>query len=303
MAFAIAWAVGTVTIAGMTANPFLKWAGGKGRLAAAILARAPTHIEAYHEPFAGGAAVFFAMRNGGFRGPATLSDASRELIDVFTVVRDDCDGLISELRRLADRYMYADDRAAVYYEVRAHVPLATVERAARTIFLNKTCYNGLYRVNRQGGFNVPHGRYAHPRIYDDENLHACAAALAGCALIQEDFEPACDRAQPGALVYLDPPYQPLSKTSSFTGYTADSFGMPEQERLRDTFERLTARGVAAVLSNSDHPHVRELYGDRGYEFVEVTMSRAINSVGTGRTPVGELLISNTSRAEVRATIG
>ncbi len=284
----------------MQATPFLKWAGGKKRLAATVAARAPSHFARYHEPFLGGGAVFFALRGGGYSGPATLADASAELIACFTAIRDDIDELIAQLRRLEDTYLHASDRAKVYYDVRARVPMVPVDRAARMMFLNRTCYNGLYRVNRQGEFNVPHGRYVTPRIIDEPNLRACSAALQGVDLRCEDFEAACDRAEPGDFVYLDPPYQPLSRTSSFTSYTAGAFGTVEQERLRDCFERLTARGVAAVLSNSDHACMRDLYGEHGYLIEEVSMSRAINSVGSRRTAVAELLISNTNRPEVRA---
>lgn len=284
----------------MHATPFLKWAGGKKRLAATVAARAPSHFARYHEPFLGGGAVFFALRGGGYGGPANLADASAELISCFEAIRDEIEPLIAQLRRLADSYLVSNDRSKVYYDVRARLPLAPVDRAARMMFLNRTCYNGLYRVNSQGGFNVPHGRYANPRIIDEANLRACSAVLKGVDLRCEDFEAACDRAEPGDFVYLDPPYQPLSRTSSFTGYTAGAFGPVEQERLRNCFERMTARGVAAVLSNSDHACMRDLYGERDYGIEEVSMSRAINSVGSKRTAVPELLISNTNRPEVRA---
>jgi DNA adenine methylase len=270
----------------------LKWAGGKSRLAPEVLALVPSRMQAYHEPFAGGAAIFFALRSGGYTGPATLADRSNDLITCLETVRDSVEPLIAELRILSDDYLLAHDRAEQYYEVRGQAPLDPVRRAARMIFLNKTCYNGLYRVNRRGEFNVPHGRYANPRILDEPNLRACWAALQGVDLRCEDFEAACDRAQAGDFVYLDPPYQPLSKTSKFTSYTKEDFGSEEQTRLRDTFDRLAERGVAAVLSNSDHECIRELYSGRGYHFETVTMSRAINSVGSKRQPIAELLIAN-----------
>jgi DNA adenine methylase len=281
-------------------TPFLKWAGGKKRLAATVVAHAPTRFGRYHEPFLGGGAVFFALRSAGYSGPATLADASAELISCFEAVRDEIEPLIARLRRLADDYLLAVDRAEVYYAVRSQPALTPVDRAARMLFLNRTCYNGLYRVNRRGEFNVPHGRYLNPRIIDEVNLRACSTALQGVELRCEDFEAACDRASRSDFVYLDPPYQPLSRTSSFTGYTAGAFGKAEQERLRDCFERMTARGVAAVLSNSEHSCTRDLYDDHGYVLEEVAMSRAINSVPSKRTAIAELLVSNTSRPEVRA---
>lgn len=284
----------------MQATPFLKWAGGKKRLAATVARRAPTHFARYHEPFLGGGAVFFALRSAGMAEASSLNDASLELVSCFTAIRDNVDELVRALRRLEDNYLHAPDRAAVYYDVRGQLALDPIDQAARMMFLNRTCYNGLYRVNRSGQFNVPHGRYANPRIIDEDNIRACSRALAGAAISHDDFEAACDRAKRGDFVYLDPPYQPLSRTSSFTGYTSGAFGIAEQERLRDCFERLTSRGVAAVVSNSDHECVRELYGDRGYTIEEVAMLRAINSNPERRTAIGELLVSNTNRPEVVA---
>lgn len=275
------------------ARPFLKWAGGKAKLAPLIVNRAPAVFGRYHEPFVGAGAVFFALA-GNRPVQAALTDANAALIETFTVVRDDLEGLIGALCPLAERYLAADheERAGIYYEVRGTMPTGASERAARLIFLNRTCYNGLYRENRAGGFNVPHGRYRQPRILDAGLLRACAAALTGVELRAGDFEAACDAAKPGDFVYLDPPYHPLSATSSFTSYTRGAFGFGEQARLRDAFDRLTARGVAAILSNSDHEAIRGLYEERGCRLETVTMSRAINSVGSRRAAIPELLVSN-----------
>lgn len=275
------------------ARPFLKWAGGKAKLAPLIIERAPENFARYHEPFLGAGAAFFALA-AQRPSPAILTDANAALIETFRVVRDDVDGLISALQPLADRYLRAgpEQRSAIYYEVRANPPVDSIGQAARLIFLNKTCYNGLYRENSSGGFNVPHGRYKQPGILDPYLLRICSATLSAAQLAAGDFEEACDRAQTGDFVYLDPPYHPLSATSSFTSYTAGDFGYPEQVRLRDAFDALTKRGVAAMLSNSDHEAIRELYAGQGYRVETVTMSRAINSVGSKRQPVGELLVSN-----------
>jgi DNA adenine methylase len=172
------------------------------------------------------------------------------------------------------------DRASLYYSVRGDTPCDPVRRAARLIFLNRTCYNGLYRVNRRGQFNVPHGRYLRPRIADEPTLRAASAALRGIDLQAGDFAGACALAAPGDFVYLDPPYHPLSRTAHFTSYTAAPFAHAEQLRLRDTFDDLTARGVHAILSNSDHPAIRALYDDRGY------------TLDVERGAIGELLVSN-----------
>ncbi|GAB4327930.1 MAG: DNA adenine methylase [Dehalococcoidia bacterium] len=286
------------------ARPFLKWAGGKARLAPVVVAGAPKGFSRYHEPFVGGGAVFFAMTAARPGLPATLSDSNAELINAYVAVRDHPDALIAVLRPIAEAYRALDSRGRrdFYYAQRACEPSDPVARAARLIFLNKTGYNGLYRVNRSGKFNVPHGRYTDPRILDEPGLRGASVALQGVEVQCTDFADACERALPGDLVYLDPPYHPLSATARFTSYTQDSFGPDEQRRLRDVFDSLTRRGVAAMLSNSDHPVIAELYGGRGYTIERVPMTRAINSKGDRRAPIDELLITNLARAEVRAAL-
>ncbi|MCK6564293.1 MAG: DNA adenine methylase [Dehalococcoidia bacterium] len=281
------------------ASPFLKWAGGKARLAPIIAARAPRAFRRYHEPFLGGGGVFFALEAAGRLESAVLNDANAGLIECFTVVRDDVEALAGELRPLAELYASSGERARqqLYYECRAAVPESPVGRAARLIFLNRTCYNGLYRVNRRGHFNVPHGRYRNPRILDEPGLRAASEALKGVELTCMDFEEACAAAGAGDFVYLDPPYQPLSATASFTSYTAGDFGPGDQRRLRDAFESMVSRGAGVLLSNSEHEAIRELYEGRGHRLETVSMSRAINSVGTKRAPVAELLIYNPGKVE------
>lgn len=283
------------------ATPFLKWAGGKGKLAPEVVARAPSQFGSYHEPFAGAGAVFFALAANRPLGGAMLNDLNRDLVTAYTIVRDNVYGLIRQLRPLRKRYYEADEagRAAMFYEVRAQHPRGAVVATARLIFLNKTCYNGLYRVNSQGEFNVPHGRYRNPNILDETNLRACSEALRGVHLTSVDFEAACAAARPGDFVYLDPPYQPLSATANFTGYTSDAFGPAEQERLARVFEELTRRGVAALLSNSSHPFIDALYEGKGYTIEHVKMSRAINSNAAKRSAIDELLVGNMERDEVR----
>lgn len=279
------------------ARPFLKWAGGKGKLAPTILAAAPPAMARYIEPFAGAGAVFFAVEEARPGTPALLADANAELIETYTVLRDELEALDGALASLAAEYAAGDaeQRGAMYYRVRASAPEWPAERAARFIFLNRTCYNGLFRVNASGRFNVPHGRYKNPRIHDAEFLATSSAALQRAELRVADFAGICEEARPGDFVYLDPPYQPLSATANFTGYTRADFGPTDQLRLRDAFEDLSRRGVAAMLSNSDHPVVRGLYSGLGYRLETVPMSRAINSKGSARTPVPELLIDNFGR--------
>ncbi len=276
------------------ATPFVKWAGGKAKLLPEIVARAPLNIAHYHEPFVGGGGVFFGLQAAGRVSLATLNDANAQLIGAYEVVRDRPNDLVAALDVHARAYKRdSEARAAYYYAVRGCSSVSPVERAARLIFLNRTCYNGLYRENRKGAFNVPHGRYANPRIVDEAGLAACSAALQKAELTCRDFEAAMIRAQPGDFVYLDPPYVPLSATSSFTSYTGADFGWPDQERLARAFADLTRRGVAALLSNSAVPAVESLY--EGYQLAHVPMSRSINSAAARRAPIPELLVSNRFR--------
>jgi len=267
-----------------TPRPFLKWAGGKGQLLGQLRARVPKSYGRYFEPFLGGGALFFALR------PARcmLGDVNREIVDCYTAVRDDVKGLVAALR---DHRYDADH----YYAVRDADPgkLPLVERAARTIFLNKTGFNGLYRVNRAGKFNVPFGRYAKPAICDEENLIACSAALANAELVAGDFGQVAARARAGDFVYFDPPYVPLSRTAAFTAYAPGGFDLDAQARLAAFFDKLAARGVALLLSNSDVPEIRKLYARYRIDTIEAT--RVINCKATRRGPVNELLVQHVNR--------
>jgi DNA adenine methylase len=265
-------------------RPFLKWAGGKGQLLPELLARLPQRFRGYHEPFVGGGAFFFELRAlGRLEGAVHLTDRNPPLIDTYATVRADVEAVIRRLRR------HRNDEAE-FYRVRAQDPrrLSPAARAARVIYLNRTCYNGLYRENRSGGFNVPFGRYANPALCDAENLRTVAAALRGVTLACTRYDAVVNRAEPGDLVYFDPPYQPVSATSSFTAYHRDGFGPDDQERLRDLFATLVERGVHVMLSNSDTPLVRSLYSD--FAIDRVYASRAINSRADRRGKVAEVIV-------------
>jgi DNA adenine methylase len=267
------------------AAPFLKWAGGKGRLIAQYAAYLPPREEIgrYYEPFIGSAAVFFHLQPAD----ACLADQNRHLVEAYQIVQQAVEPLIEALR-------LQQNDAEHYYRVRAQQPaeLTAVERAARLIYLNKTGFNGLYRENRGGQFNVPFGRYRNPTICDPERLRACSTALQGVRLQVADFAATVAAAGPGDLVYFDPPYVPLSATSNFTAYNGHGFGPEDQRRLAQAFHDLTGRGTQALLSNSDTPLVRELYAGRGYRLVEIQARRTINSRADRRGPVTELLIAN-----------
>jgi DNA adenine methylase len=269
-------------------KPVLKWAGGKRQLLEPILSfideAFPEQIGTYYEPFAGGAAVFFALVAQGRFERARLSDKNEDLIRVYRALRDEADSVIRELEKLEGR----GHSEAVYYDIRGEHPKKPSARAARLIYLNRTGYNGLYRVNRSGGFNVPYGRYKKPRILDRVRLLAAAEALQGVELQVEDFEASCLKAKRGDFVYFDPPYMPVSKTASFAEYHSEAFTLAEHERLSKTFARLNKKGVAVLLSNSDTPETRGLYA--GFDTQTVLAKRAINSDATRRGAVKELLV-------------
>lgn len=278
------------------AGPFLKWAGGKTQLLPEILPRLPARMNTYYEPFIGGGAVFFALAREGRFKQAVLSDRNAGLIETYTVVRDYLPALIDELE---EHQRFATD-ADYYYEVRALATagLNPVQRAARMIFLNKTCFNGLYRVNKRGLFNVPFGKYAKPRVLNEAALTAASGALQGVQLLVSDFKTVASQARAGDTVYFDPPYVPLSSSSSFTAYHNSPFGPKEHAQLASLARECMERGVNTLLSNSDCPETRALY--EGLRFTSVQASRAINAKASGRGRISELLVTGLTRETVQA---
>ncbi|HEX9621868.1 MAG TPA: DNA adenine methylase [Polyangiaceae bacterium] len=274
-------------------RPVLKWAGGKRRLAPRIAACLPERIRTYYEPFVGGGAVFFALAAERRFERAVISDRNRDLVEVYRALQSNVDSLIDELTRYTERHSETE-----YYRVRELRPRSRVARAARVIYLNKTGYNGLYRVNRDGRFNVPMGRYANPTICDEARLRAAARALSGVEILTEDFENVCRKAAAGDAVYFDPPYLPVSRTSSFAAYDAYPFDLDEHRRLARVFSELARRGVRAVLSNSFTPDTETLYAHFSPEVIGVP--RPINSVASRRGSVAELLVVNRRRARDKA---
>ncbi|MCK9523070.1 MAG: DNA adenine methylase [Proteobacteria bacterium] len=266
---------------GAPTKPFLKWVGGKRQLLKDLLRLVPRDIRHYHEPFLGGGALFFALRPSR----AHLADSNAELIRTYTAVRDDVEGVIRALQQ----HRYQRDH---YYKIRATHPdhLSPNALAARMIYLNRCGYNGLYRVNRQGLFNVPFGRYNNPKICDADNLRRVSLALQGTDLTAGDFAATLAAARRDHFVYLDPPYIPVSATASFVAYQQGGFGMDEQEQLARTFEALDQRGVRLMLSNSDVPWVRQRYAD--YRIHNAVARRPINSRHNGRGPIPELIVTN-----------
>lgn len=263
-----------------TARPFVKWAGGKRQILRELLKHVPSKHGRYFEPFVGGGALFFATRPKR----AILADVNERLVRAYRGVRDDVEAVISLLKK------WPHD--PVFFEKTRSRPVdegTDVEVAAWFVYLNKTGFNGLYRVNKKNRFNVPFGRYENPKICDPRTLRACSEALANTDLKVGDFEEIASAAKRGDFVYFDPPYAPLSPTSSFTSYTSSGFGLDEQTRLRNLARELKRSGVHVLLSNSSAPAVRKLYS-RGFEVFEVSATRMVNSKAGGRGAITELVI-------------
>jgi DNA adenine methylase len=273
------------------AHPFIKFVGGKRQLLPSLIRHVPAKFGTYHEPFVGGGALFFQLQPKR----AILSDLNRRLVRTYRGVCNSVEDVIALLKT----YPYDRD---FYYRMREQNAdaMQNHELAAWFIYLNKACFNGLYRVNRSGKFNVAFGRYTNPTICDELNLRACSAALQSAQILHSGFESVLERAEPGDFVYCDPPYVPVSSTSSFVSYTAEGFttgdvtlpgigAVDDQRRLRDVALALKRKGVHVLLSNSASPAVRELYRD-GFEIEEVGARRAVNCKAESRGEVKELLI-------------
>jgi DNA adenine methylase len=271
----------TASMTSTRAKPFMKWAGGKGQLLQQLLSRMPESFGSYFEPFVGGGALFFGLSSLGMLKDTYLTDVNEPLIETYKAVRDNVDEVIRNLKTHRNEEDY-------YYGVRTTAPRKPETRAARLIYLNKTCFNGLYRTNLQGRFNVPFGHYKKPNFCNEDNLRAASAALQDAQIECLEYSDAVRRASEGDFVYFDPPYQPLTKTSSFTTYSRNGFKEEDQERLSETFRDLAGRGVYVMLSNSDTPLIRKLYKD--FKPERVYASRSINSKGNKRGKISELVV-------------
>lgn len=273
------------------AKPFVKWVGGKRQLLAQFKEKKfypPASFELgkgrYFEPFVGGGAMFFDL----LPLKATLSDMNKELVTTYKVIRDDVESLIAGLSRHSTDKEY-------FLEIRAQHPqdLTDLQVASRFIYLNRTCFNGMYRVNKSGGFNVPYGKFTNPTICDANNLRSVSSVLKDVEIHHRDYKAVLKEAKKGDFVYFDPPYYPLSETSSFTAYTAESFLKKEQEELRDTVLELSELGCYVMLSNSGAPYINEIYsGHKGIRIEKVLAGRAMNSKASGRGKIAEVVIIN-----------
>ena len=265
--------------------PIVKWVGGKRQLMFELLKNLPKSYNRYFEPFIGGGALFFELQPDN----AYISDMNEELINLYFVVRDSVDELVHDLNKheISKEYFLKIrnlDRMEKYFK------LSNVERASRFIYLNRTCFNGMYRVNSKGEFNVPFGNYKNPRIIDENNLLNCSELLKKTEIKCADFSEIIHKVQKGDFVYFDPPYVPLNETSSFTSYTKDGFDIDMQFKLRDVCDELDSMGVKFMLSNSDTKLVNELYVN--YNIKKVFASRQINANANGRGKITEVLVRN-----------
>lgn len=291
-----------------TVKPFLKWAGGKGQLIDEIEKIYPfdKKINKYAEPFIGGGAVLFDILNKFELEKIYISDVNIELINCYRVIKENVHELIKKLRRIEDEFLAREkeDRKIYYYEKREKFNKLKLEnnnekinRAALMIFLNRTCFNGLYRVNKKGLFNVPMGDYKNPKICDEENLINVSNKLGNVEVIYGDYRKSYDFIDENTFVYFDPPYRPLNQTSSFTSYTEYTFEDKEQIELSEYFKLLNKKGAKLLLSNSDPKNVDindQFFDDlyKGFDIKRIEASRAINSKGEKRGKVTEVLISN-----------
>ena len=280
----------------MTNKPFLKWVGGKRQLLADIAPLIPDQFTRYIEPFVGGGAVFFHLSSHltDKATPSLINDINPELVNCYQMVKTQTDELIELLKtHHHDKDYYLEIRNLDRQEG-GLTKLSPLERASRFLYLNRTGFNGMYRVNSKGLNNVPFGRYENPSLVNEDVLRAAAHALRFTAIQNKSFEACLEQAEMGDFVYLDPPYVPLNETSYFTSYMTDGFNMADQTRLAELVRELDQRGVVFIASNACMPVVQELYS--GFRQIEVKAKRAINANGKKRQPISELLITNAGAA-------
>ncbi|MDC0200029.1 DNA adenine methylase [Candidatus Nitrosopelagicus sp.] len=273
-------------------KPFVKWVGGKRQLMQELENRFPKQFGTYHEPFLGGGAVMFNLLTKEPRLSCNVSDFNSDLVLAYVTIRDKLGKLIGSLENHAKNYH--KDSTEYFYEVRKQEPKQQIEKVSRLLFLNKTCFNGLYRVNKKGQFNVPLGRYTNPNIVNKENLTAVSKVLQSkkIKISCRDFEAVLDDAKRGDLVYFDPPYQPVSKTANFTSYTHRDFTEDDLERLADLGNQLNSKGCYILLSNSNSKIVKDFFSKKHWKISSIDVNRAINSNAQKRTGHKEIIIKN-----------
>ena len=273
-------------------KPFVKWVGGKRQLMQVLEDNFPKQFGTYHEPFLGGGAVMFNLLSKEAKLSCNVSDFNSDLILAYVTIRDKLRKLIESLENHSKNYH--KDSVEYYYEVRNQEPKQQIEKVSRLIFLNRTCFNGLYRVNKKGRFNVPLGRYTNPNIVNKENLTAVSKILHSekIKISCRGFEAVLDDVKKDDLVYFDPPYQPISSTSNFTSYTHRDFTEKDLERLVDLANQLNSKGCHVLLSNSNSKIVKDFFSEKHWSISEINANRAINSDSKKRTGHKEIIIKN-----------
>jgi DNA adenine methylase len=273
------------------AKPFLKWVGGKGQLLEQFQELFPEKYNSYFEPFIGGGAVFFSLNPK----KAIINDINTTLVQTYIYIKDDVEKVIIELKKLEKEFLSKEqeERKEFYYKIREKynsLPKDDFKRSLYFLFFNKTAFNGVYRENSKGGFNVPMGSYKNPKIVDEENLRAVSESLKHTSITNTSFADVVKKAKAGDFVYFDPPYHPVSTTSSFTSYSKDDFTKEDQIKLRDLFVELDKKGIYVMLSNSYTPFIKEIYS--AYKQIPVKASRMINSKADKRGKISEIVIVN-----------
>ena len=272
-------------------KPFVKWAGGKRQLIPILDKYFPKNHGTYFEPFLGGGAVLFHLLSKNPNQRCSVSDLNSDLVLAYVTVRDRVDELISSLKKHSKNYFA--NTSSYYYKIRENEPKGQIEKTSRLVFLNRTCFNGLYRVNSKGKFNVPLGRYSNPNIVNEENLRAISRVLQPrkISIKCQDFSSVLDEVKKGDFVYFDPPYQPVSKTANFTSYTNRDFNLDDLERLAELCHSLDSKGCQVVLSNSNTKEVKAMF-DKSWKIKEIEANRSINCDSKKRTGHSELVIKN-----------
>ena len=275
-----------------TPKPFVKWAGGKRQLIPILNQNLPESFGTYYEPFLGGGALLFHILTDKNGQKCSISDLNSDLVLAYTTIRDRVDSLVASLKNHEKNYQ--KDSASYYYSIRESNPRSEIEKTSRLIFLNRTCFNGLYRVNSKGKFNVPLGKYSNPNIVNEENLYAVSNILQSSRISIKcrDFEAVLRDAKKGDLIYFDPPYQPTSATANFTSYTNKDFTYDDLTRLAELCLKLDSRGCNVLLSNSDSKEVADIFAKNTWKITRIEANRSINSNSKKRTGHFELLIKN-----------
>ncbi|WP_373069440.1 DNA adenine methylase [Sulfurimonas sp.] len=267
-------------------KPVIKWVGGKRQLINELKSFLPKKYNRYFEPFIGGGALFFSLKQHN----SFISDYNHELTNLYSTIKNDTDKLIKDLKKHKNTEEYYYEMRALDRDEKKYKRLSNVQKASRFIYLNKTGFNGLYRVNSKGQHNVPYGKYKNPTWLDEENLKECSKLLAHTEIQTGDFEVVKEHVQKGDFVYFDPPYVPVNKTSSFTSYTDQGFDSKMQERLKELCDYIDSIGAYFMLSNSYTDYILDLYKD--YDIKTVMATRAVNSKASGRGKIKEVVVLN-----------